>query len=82
MDAMFGAIIWWAFGFAFAFGYRERFGDEQEFLGHIGFFGRDIEDCELGFFFFQFTFAITASTSESLCFEKGVVGRVGVLLWV
>ena len=65
MDACIGAMVWWAFGFAFAFGLQ----NDNTFIGSKYFFaaGLGAEDADYGYgwWFFQFAFACTAATIVS-----------------
>ena len=74
MDACLGVIIWWAFGFAFAFGIEGA--NQNAFIGTKQFFllnyapstANDIPYAysptpnSFAFWFFQWTFAATAAT--------------------
>lgn len=53
-----GAMAYWSLGFGFAYG------EENSFIGASGFFFdfNDRDDANEAFFFFQFTFAVTAAT--------------------
>ena len=62
-----GAIVYWLFGFAFAFGgdaddYKGR-GDV--FIGHVDFALSGLDETRYAFWFFQFVFAATAATIVS-----------------
>jgi len=61
MDAFGGALVFWAFGYAFAFG-----GDSpNEFIGDGQFFLTNTNAREYAFVFFQYTFAATSVTIVS-----------------
>eukprot|EP00729_Bicosta_minor_P010357 gene10357-11184_t len=55
-DAMIGAPVWWAVGYAFAFGTGAKF------IGDDGFFMINVGDCDKAMWFYQWTFAATCST--------------------
>jgi len=55
-DAMIGAPVWWAVGYAFAFGTGAKF------IGDEGFFMINVNPCDQAMWFYQWTFAATCST--------------------
>ena len=52
-----GAVAYWGFGFAFAFG-----AESNPFIGYRGFFLENVPSSSYSFFFFQFVFAATGPT--------------------
>lgn len=61
-DSMVGAVVWFAVGYAFAFG------DEgNQFIGSKGYFLMDVPTCDWAFWFYQWTFAATTTTIISGC---------------
>ena len=60
MDCAIAAIIYWAIGYAFAFGK-----DGNWFIGYSNFLLIDLPENEVAFYFFQFVFAATAATIVS-----------------
>ncbi|XP_046841793.1 putative ammonium transporter 1 [Xenia sp. Carnegie-2017] len=62
-----GAIIYWLFGFAFAFGgnMNDIKGEAERFIGHTDFALADLNSDAYAFWFFQFVFAATAATIVS-----------------
>ena len=65
VDVIFGGLSYWMFGFAFSFGIINR---NNPFCG-LGFFMTDADESEMGRvyaeYFFQFSFATTATTIVS-----------------
>ena len=62
MDACIGGLVWWAWGYAFAYG------EGNGFIGTKYFFGIGFEDegsAQYGGWFFQYAFAATATTIVS-----------------
>lgn len=70
-DVLVGALAWWAVGWAFAFGNKEvgsgddRFSSTADFIGTGGYFLDDVNECTYPFWFYQWTFAATATTIVS-----------------
>mmetsp|Transcript_13633 Transcript_13633/g.42189 ORF Transcript_13633/g.42189 Transcript_13633/m.42189 type:complete len:475 (-) Transcript_13633:111-1535(-) len=67
MDACVGALCFWSFGYAFAYGERADLKAGNWFIGNDNFFlsnGFEGKD-SYAFWFFQFTFAATAATIVS-----------------
>ncbi|PIK40591.1 ammonium transporter-like protein [Apostichopus japonicus] len=60
LDVFLGAVAYWAFGYAFAFGDQSN-----SFIGFSNFFFINLPDTSLSFFFFHFVFAATAATIVS-----------------
>ena len=62
-----GAIVYWLFGFAFAFGGNDDGyeGRGDVFIGHVNFALYDLNSNQYAFWFFQFVFAATAATIVS-----------------
>lgn len=94
MDACLGAVLWWAMGFAFAFG---EVADKKgsAFLGFHGFFLMDSENQATfasanyqSFWLFQWSFAATAATivsgavAERCAFEAYLIYTVYITLVV
>jgi len=59
-DVLLGSFVWWAVGYAFAYGK-----DNGEFIGSSGFFLTETGVCEYAYWFYQWTFAATATTIVS-----------------
>eukprot|EP00121_Abeoforma_whisleri_P007349 Awhi_evm2s6708 len=59
LDAVLGALSYWAFGWAFAYG------NGNTFIGHSNFFLADFDRTRYAEWFFQFVFAATAATIVS-----------------
>lgn len=67
MDACIGGLVWWAFGFAFAYGGTSD-PDWNGFIGTSNFFAVGFDDTKPDSYrdwFFQFAFAATAATIVS-----------------
>lgn len=80
LDIAIGALIWWAVGFAVAFGGDDKFiGGEEHFFGNC--LGGEAS-CEISntyhFWFFQFAFAATAATIVS----GAVAERCTILMYI
>eukprot|EP00122_Pirum_gemmata_P000092 Pgem_evm1s74 len=60
MDPVTSAIVYWAVGYAFAYG-----SSSNAFIGHAEFFMIDMPRDKYSFWFFQFTFAATCATIVS-----------------
>jgi len=60
MDCAIAGIVYWACGYAFAYGK-----DSNAFIGHSHFFLIDLPSSEVAGYFFQFGFAATAATIVS-----------------
>eukprot|EP00039_Didymoeca_costata_P021269 m.343962 g.343962 ORF g.343962 m.343962 type:complete len:461 (+) comp23636_c0_seq1:234-1616(+) len=74
-DTLIGAICWWALGYAFAYGDNPSYkfiGDSKYFLQHVSL-------CEYSMWFFQWTFAATATTivSGSMAGRTQLAGYLG-----
>jgi Amt family ammonium transporter len=74
-DAMLGAFVWWMVGYAFAFG--NMVDGRTEFIGNDGFFLENVNPCKYAFWFYQWTFAATATTIVS----GSVAGRTKLLAY-
>ncbi|KAA8497883.1 Ammonium transporter 1 member 2 [Porphyridium purpureum] len=61
LDACVGAIAYYLFGYAFAYGVD----DTNGFIGHSGFALSGVDESSYHFWFFQWTFAATAATIVS-----------------
>eukprot|EP00038_Savillea_parva_P004978 m.145639 g.145639 ORF g.145639 m.145639 type:complete len:530 (-) comp11629_c1_seq9:298-1887(-) len=71
-DCLIGAFIWWAVGWAWAYG--EVYGDNDEnapitstqwFIGSSGYFAQNLNPCNYPMWFYQWTFAATTATIVS-----------------
>lgn len=60
LDVCIGAVVYWAIGYAFAFG-----GEANAFIGYRYFFFESLPKCMYSHFFFHFVFAATAATIVS-----------------
>jgi hypothetical protein len=60
LDACGGAVTFWAFGYAFAFGGMDADSSSKTFIGHANFFLMGVED--LAFWTYQYAFAAAAAT--------------------
>lgn len=69
-DMLLGALLWWAVGYAFAYGNNPSY----PFIGDSGYFLQHVGLCEYANWFFQWTFAATAVTIVS----GAVAGRLSM----
>merc|ERR550532_3686504 len=60
MDCAIAGIVYWACGYAFAYGK-----DSNAFIGHSHFFLIDLPSSQVAGWFFQYVFAATAATIVS-----------------
>merc|ERR1712176_913599 len=65
LDCFCGAVIYWAVGYAFAYGDFEPASKSNPFIGHKYFFSIYMPETDIASWFFQFVFAATAATIVS-----------------
>eukprot|EP01095_Lingulamoeba_sp_RSL-Kostka_P013850 TRINITY_DN5847_c3_g1_i1.p1 TRINITY_DN5847_c3_g1~~TRINITY_DN5847_c3_g1_i1.p1 ORF type:complete len:469 (+),score=135.48 TRINITY_DN5847_c3_g1_i1:340-1746(+) len=68
IDAALGGIVYWACGYAFAYGTYDD--NNNPFIGYFQFFLSETRVSEYIQFFFQYVFAATASTITSGCMAE------------
>lgn len=63
MDAVVGIFVWFATGYAIAYG--DNSADESSVLSYRHFFGYELNPCDFAFWFYQWTFAATVTVIVS-----------------